>query len=178
MPTGSEREYYRMGYADGLRDQREGYGATKGAERYVAKGKKVRRKLSAWNKYVKANSKKPRFRYRNGKLNLKKMAIAFRKTPQGKKEERRLFNALKDKFTGVTPPITNGKPPSVPDVPTVTPPSTTPTLFGDDPFVFLFPPFIPDPEFIVDISEVPQCAFGEKLTWIPAQEKYVCLPKS
>jgi len=39
-----------------------------------------RRKLSAWNKFVKANSKKPRFRYRNGKLNLKKMAVAFRKT--------------------------------------------------------------------------------------------------
>jgi len=40
---------------------------------------KKKRKLSAWNKYVKANSKKPRFRYRNGKLNLKKMAVAFRK---------------------------------------------------------------------------------------------------
>jgi len=49
---------------------------------------KPKRKLSAWNKYVKANSKKPRFRYRNGKLNLKKMAIAFRKTPQGKKKRR------------------------------------------------------------------------------------------
>ena len=49
---------------------------------------KKKRKLSAWNKYVKANSKKPRFRYRNGKLNLKKMAIAFRKTPQGKKKRR------------------------------------------------------------------------------------------
>ena len=46
---------------------------------------KRKRKLSAWNKYVKANSKKPRFRYRNGKLNLKKMAVAFRKTPAGKK---------------------------------------------------------------------------------------------
>jgi hypothetical protein len=45
-------------------------------------------KLSAWNKFVKANSKKPRFRYRNGKLNLKKMAIAFRKTPAGKKKRR------------------------------------------------------------------------------------------
>ena len=42
--------------------------------------RKPKRKLSAWNKYVKANSKKPRFRYRNGKLNLKKMAVAFRKT--------------------------------------------------------------------------------------------------
>ena len=47
-----------------------------------------KRKLSAWNKYVKANSKKPRFRYRNGKLNLKKMAVAFRKTPAGKRTRR------------------------------------------------------------------------------------------
>jgi hypothetical protein len=50
--------------------------------------KKKKRKLSAWNKFVKANSKKPRFRYRNGKLNLKKMAIAFRKTPAGRKKRR------------------------------------------------------------------------------------------
>lgn len=47
-----------------------------------------KRKLSAWNKFVKANSKKPRFKYRNGKLNLKKMAVAFRKTPAGKKKRR------------------------------------------------------------------------------------------
>jgi hypothetical protein len=51
-------------------------------------GAPPKRKLSAWNKYVKANSKKPRFRYRNGKLNLKKMAVAFRKTPAGKKKRR------------------------------------------------------------------------------------------
>ena len=49
---------------------------------------KPKRKLSAWNKFVKANSKKPRFRYRNGKLNLKKMAIAFRKTPANRKKRR------------------------------------------------------------------------------------------
>jgi len=49
---------------------------------------KVRRKLSAWNKFVKANSKKPRFIYRNGKLNLKKMGVAFRKTPAGRKKKR------------------------------------------------------------------------------------------
>jgi len=47
-----------------------------------------KRKLSAWNKYVKANSNKPRFRYRSGKLNLKKMSVAFRKTPAGKKKRR------------------------------------------------------------------------------------------
>jgi hypothetical protein len=50
---------------------------------------KPKRKLSAWNKYVKANSKKPRFRYaRSNKINLKKMAIAFRKTPAGRKKRR------------------------------------------------------------------------------------------
>jgi len=47
-----------------------------------------KRKLSAWNKYVKANSKKPRFRLRSGKINLKKMGVAFRKTPAGKKRRR------------------------------------------------------------------------------------------
>lgn len=46
-----------------------------------------KRKLSAWNKFVKANSKKPRFKYKNGKLNLKKMGVAFRKTPAGKKKK-------------------------------------------------------------------------------------------
>jgi len=99
MPTKREREYYAMGFRDGqhsvmalsplelpksaqirptLGQIPASYGPTK-------KGK---RKLSAWNKYVKANSKKPRFRYRNGKLNLKKMAVAFRKTPAGKKKRR------------------------------------------------------------------------------------------
>jgi len=83
MPTEREREYYRMGYADGLKHQREGFGASPGAERYVASGQlipKKKRKLSAWNKFVKANSKKPRFRLRSGSPNLKKMAVAFRKT--------------------------------------------------------------------------------------------------
>ena len=40
---------------------------------------KSKRKVSAWNKFVKANSKKKEFRYANGKLKLKKMGIAFRK---------------------------------------------------------------------------------------------------
>jgi hypothetical protein len=54
---------------------------------------KKKRKLSAWNKYVKANSKKPRFIYQSGakrgRINLKKMAVAFRKTPAGRKSKRR-----------------------------------------------------------------------------------------
>lgn len=59
-------------------------------ERYgKARRSTKKRKLSAWNKFVKANSKKPRFVLRSGKLNLKKMAVAFRKTPAGKKKKRR-----------------------------------------------------------------------------------------
>jgi len=54
----------------------------------VGKTRKTKRKLSAWNKYVKANSNKPRFRLRSGKINLKKMGVAFRKTPAGKKTRR------------------------------------------------------------------------------------------
>jgi len=41
--------------------------------------RKPKRKLSAWNKFVKANSRKKEFRYANGKLKLKKMGIAFRR---------------------------------------------------------------------------------------------------
>ena len=52
---------------------------------------KPKRKLSPWNKFVKANSKKPRFIYKSGsnkgKLNLKKMGVAFRKTPAGKRKK-------------------------------------------------------------------------------------------
>jgi len=82
MPTEREREYYRMGYQDGIKTGQI-------PERSVQKKlslRKPKRKLSAWNRYVKANSKKPRFRYaRSNKINLKKMAVAFRKTPAGKK---------------------------------------------------------------------------------------------
>jgi len=44
--------------------------------------KPKKRKLSAWNKYVK--NKKNQIKFKNGKLNLKKMAVQFRKT-RGKK---------------------------------------------------------------------------------------------
>ena len=41
--------------------------------------KPKKRKLSDWQKFVKANSKKKVFRYRNGKINLKKLGVAYRK---------------------------------------------------------------------------------------------------
>ena len=110
MPTKREREYYRMGYQDGLKDAIERDFDDPIRREFQERGEALRRfspfhkysfadviapkkrKLSAWNKYVKANSKKPRFRYKSGskkgKLNLKKMAIAFRKTPAGRKRKR------------------------------------------------------------------------------------------
>lgn len=86
---------YGEGYDDGYRDGfRAGYFPSvplnpKQMKKQHNPHPKKRRKLSAWNKFVKANSKKPRFIYRNGKLNLKKMAVAFRKTPAGKKKRKR-----------------------------------------------------------------------------------------
>jgi len=105
MPTERERQYYRDGYSDGYRDGRGGerFAEERGRplppvkdtrEPYYGIGtvsfpkRKPKRKLSAWNKFVKANSKKPRFKYRDGKLNLKKMGVAFRKTPAGRKKRR------------------------------------------------------------------------------------------
>ena len=104
MPTKREREYYAMGFRDGLKapyteDYQVALGeadsplevqrARRSFERY---SKPKKRKLSAWNKYVKVNSKKPRFRYKSGakkgKLNLRAMGVAFRKTPAGKKKRR------------------------------------------------------------------------------------------
>ena len=106
MPTKREREYYAMGFRDGIATGERPYGRRLPTETQTPLGdvgglstaemvslgyakRKPKRKLSAWNKYVKANSKKPRFRYaRSNKINLKKMAVAFRKTPAGKKRRR------------------------------------------------------------------------------------------
>ena len=88
MPTDREREYYRMGYEDGINSDIFG---SKGPSRDVKTLKqlskvKPKRKLSAWNKFVKANSSKKIYKFANGKLKLKKMGIAFRKTPAGRKK--------------------------------------------------------------------------------------------
>jgi len=95
MPTEREREYYRMGFNDGIEFSRSGssgYTPRASMIEEVYSTTKPRnpkkRKLSAWNKFVKANSKKPRFRLRSGSPNLKKLAVAFRKTPAGKKKRR------------------------------------------------------------------------------------------
>ena len=90
MPTKREREYYRMGFHDG-KQEALGFPHMKVGNTRSLPGKlKIKhkkRKLSAWNKFVKANSKKPRFRFANGKLKLKKMGVAFRRTPAGRKKK-------------------------------------------------------------------------------------------
>jgi hypothetical protein len=79
-------EGFKVGYDRGFfAGQVEG-GVTD--PRKIKKGGAVKRKLSAWNKFVKANAKKPRFRLRSGAPNLKKLGVAFRKTPAGKKKRR------------------------------------------------------------------------------------------
>mgnify|MGYP003152585339 CR=1 FL=1 len=92
MPTKREREYYRMGFEDGRAvgsgmDELD-YTPRGGGLPYKVTKPKPKRKLSAWNKFVKANAKKPRFRLRSGAPNLKKLGVAFRKTPAGRKKRR------------------------------------------------------------------------------------------
>ena len=79
MPTKKEREYYRMGFQDGERSTWRMGGPREGqpikALQYdpppyqILEGEKgdwrkpkPKRKLSAWNKFVKANSRKKEFR--------------------------------------------------------------------------------------------------------------------
>jgi len=93
MPTKREREYYSMGFQDGLRSAQQAlpgqvpityteYNPSRGqvSQRRTTAPK---RKLSAWQKFVKANSKKPRFRYKSGakkgRVNLKALGVAYRK---------------------------------------------------------------------------------------------------
>jgi hypothetical protein len=79
---------YRRGFQDGLKAS----GAKSARGVPLAPGQKRKRKLSAWQKFVKINSKKPRFRYKSGKnrgkINLKALGVAYRRTPAGRKGRR------------------------------------------------------------------------------------------
>jgi len=88
MPTKREREYYAMGFRDGMRQA--GGVPPLGVEafeferdplrggRIVAEYSSDRpRKLSAWQKYIK--NKRNHIKYRDGKLNLKAMGVAYRR---------------------------------------------------------------------------------------------------
>jgi hypothetical protein len=86
------RDGYSAGYADGSAppvsgDWRsiEAFRArrTPGQDIHASRTKKTR-KPSAWNKFVKVNSKKKQYRYANGKVNLKKLGVAWRKKKRGR----------------------------------------------------------------------------------------------
>lgn len=94
MPTKREREYYRMGFMDGLETGERPYGRRLPTETQTPLGdvgglstaemvslgfakRKPKRKLSAWQKYIK--NKRNHIKYRDGKLNLKKMGVEFRR---------------------------------------------------------------------------------------------------
>jgi len=86
MPTKRERDYYRMGFEDGIATAEDKFkihsrrrlDIIDTPDEYLPIGaRKPKRKLSAWNKYVK--NKRNHITYRDGKLNLKKMAVAFRR---------------------------------------------------------------------------------------------------
>ena len=65
-----------MGYRDGVRSIQ---GSVDPVSEILSKrpSREPKRKLSAWNKYIK--NKRNHIKYRDGKLNLKKMAVAFRR---------------------------------------------------------------------------------------------------
>jgi len=46
-----------------------------------------KRKLNSWQKFIKANSNKKKFKFANGKLKLKSMGIAYRKTAAYKRSK-------------------------------------------------------------------------------------------
>ena len=75
-------EGYDEGYDAAMREMREPrrIGRTRTRRSSPAKRKTPmpKRKLSAWQKYIK--NKKNHIKLRSGKLNLKKMAVQFRKT--------------------------------------------------------------------------------------------------
>ena len=88
MPTKREREYYAMGFNDGFNISRDAP-APLGQVEYTGRGVNVqpsplmraiakpKRKLSAWQKYIK--NKRNHITYRDGKLNLKAMGVQYRK---------------------------------------------------------------------------------------------------
>jgi len=92
MPTKREREYYRMGFKDGkiFGEEYSDYPAEEGISRFVRDTSKPKRSrpLNSWQKFVKANSNKRKFRFKDGKLKLKSMGIAYRKTAAYKRSKK------------------------------------------------------------------------------------------
>ena len=86
------RDFYDLGYKHGIQDARRDIGKDfdkypSGTEFTLAKAKR-KRPLNSWQKFVKANSNKRKFRFKDGKLKLKSMGIAYRKTAAYKRSKK------------------------------------------------------------------------------------------
>jgi len=77
-------QYYTEGYRDGYRDALLYTGKMNVATRETLKKISPKRKPSKYNLFVKAKSKGQKFKYQSGKdkgkLNMRKIGIAWRKT--------------------------------------------------------------------------------------------------
>jgi len=90
MPTKKEREYYAMGFRDGIKlgKARTGQEYLESKPELLTRKSRIK-KISAWQAFVKNNSKKKKFRFANGKLKLKTMGIAYRKTAAYKRNKKK-----------------------------------------------------------------------------------------
>jgi len=89
MPTNTEREYYAAGFRDGMKAAHGDKALGMPSSPYDERRNKPRRKLSDWQKFIKANSSKKKFKFANGKLKLKTMGIAYRKTAAYKRNKKK-----------------------------------------------------------------------------------------
>ena len=80
------RDAFWDGYAEGLKQASKGVTGVRGT---AGEFPKPRRKLSDWQKFIKANSSKKKFKFANGKLKLKSMGIAYRKTAVYKRNKKK-----------------------------------------------------------------------------------------
>ena len=92
------RDFYDLGYKHGIQDARRDIGSDFGSmTSLVASGQRFKdttkpqrkRMLNSWQKFVKANSKKPKYRKMNNTRRLKSLGIAYRKTAAYKRSKKK-----------------------------------------------------------------------------------------
>ena len=79
---------YSEGMIEGMLRKDRSIRTTRPTRRRRPQKPKKKRTLTAWQKFVRTNSKKKEFRLRGGKVNLKKLGIAYRKKT-GKRKSRK-----------------------------------------------------------------------------------------
>jgi len=93
MIADSYQDGYDAGYRAGIGDAQGRGRVIRGEElrsqRELKRINKPKKKLSDWQKFIKANSSKKKFKFANGKLKLKTMGIAYRKTAAYKRNKKK-----------------------------------------------------------------------------------------